>query len=69
MKNTTKLKHILQLYTVHLDMDHEDQFIFTLRDKRTGNSETFVDKSYSVVIAKGFGFMKKEMKFKAKIGS
>lgn len=62
MKNTTKLKHILQLYTVHLDMDDEGQYIFTVRHKRTGSSETFVSTSYSVVIEKAFGFMKREMK-------
>lgn len=64
MKNTTKLKYILQLYTVLLDMDDEGNFVFTLRHKRTGNSETYVDKSYSAVIAKGFGFMKREMKLR-----
>lgn len=64
MKNTTKLKNILQLYTVHLDMDDEGNFVFTLRDKRNGSHETFTDKSYSVVIAKGFGYMKKQIKFK-----
>lgn len=68
MRNTTKLKNILQLYTVQLDMDDDDNFIFTLRDKRTGASETFVHKSHSVVIAKGFGYMKREMKFKVKRG-
>jgi predicted RNA-binding protein (virulence factor B family) len=64
MKNTTKLKNILQLYLVQLDMDDDGNFIFTLRDKRTGAMETYTDKSYSVVIAKAFGYMKREMKFK-----
>lgn len=62
MKNTTKLKTILQLYTVHLDMDDDERYIFTLTSKRTGVSETFADKSYSVVIAKGFGYMKRQLK-------
>ncbi|HEU4716896.1 MAG TPA: hypothetical protein VFU15_03645 [Bacteroidia bacterium] len=64
MKNTTKLKHILQLYVVHLDRDDDENFVFALRDKRTGHTEVFADKSWSVVIAKGFGHMKREMKFK-----
>ena len=64
MKNTTKLKNVLQLYTVQLDMDDESRFILTMRDKRTGYSETFADKSYSVVIAKSFSLMKRELKFK-----
>jgi hypothetical protein len=64
MKNTTKLKYILQIYTVLLDMDDEGNFVFTLRHKRTGSSETYTDKSYSTVIAKGFGFMKREMKLR-----
>jgi hypothetical protein len=66
MKNTTKLKNILQLYTVHLDMDDDGNFVFTLRDKKNGSTETFVNKSYSVVIGKAFGYMKKELKFKLK---
>ncbi len=66
MKNTTRLKNILQLYTVHLDMDDDGNFVFTLRDKKNGSTETFVNKSYSAVIAKGFGYMKKELKFKEK---
>ena len=67
MKNTTKLKNILQLYTVHLDMDDEGQFIFTVRHKRTGSAETFADKSYSVVMAKAFGLMKRDLKFSSEI--
>ena len=44
MKNTTKLKHILQLYTVSLDMDDEDQFHLTLFSKHKSGTATFVDK-------------------------
>lgn len=62
MKNTTKLKHILQLYTVSLDMDEEDNFHLALSGKRSGDIKIFTDKSYTVVIAKAFGYMKKELK-------
>ena len=58
MKNTTKLKNILQLYTVSLDMD-DDVIYLTAINKRTSSAETFMDKSYSIVIEKAFRHMKK----------
>lgn len=67
MKNTTKLKNILQLYTISLDMDDEQNMILTLRDKRTGETETFSEQTYSAVIAKAFGHMKKKIKFSEKL--
>ncbi len=66
MKNTTKLKHILQLYTVSLDMDDEDNIHLTMIDKRNHTSQTFSDKAYSVVITKAFSYMLKEIKAKDK---
>lgn len=62
MKNTTKLKNILHLYTISLDMDEDDNFYLTAINKRTKTAETFIDKAYSVVIGKAFNHMKKEMK-------
>jgi hypothetical protein len=62
MKNTAKLKLILQLFNLSLEMDEEEILHFTLTDKRTGERKTFIDKSYSVVVQKGFVFMKKKMK-------
>ena len=62
MKNTTKLKNVLQLYTINLDMDDEQIFQLTLTGKRNGNSELFTDKSYTIVVAKAFGYMKKNLK-------
>ncbi|HLG03268.1 MAG TPA: hypothetical protein VI731_06710 [Bacteroidia bacterium] len=64
MKNTTKLKNILRLYVVSLNMDDDDNFHFSIRDKKNGSTTTFSDRSYSTVIAKAFGHMKKELKFK-----
>ena len=61
MKNTTKLKHILQLYTVSLDMDDVGNFHLILTNKRDNNSTSFVDKAYTVVVGKAFGHMKKEL--------
>ncbi|MBI2269110.1 MAG: hypothetical protein HYU69_02000 [Bacteroidetes bacterium] len=62
MKNTSKLKNILQLYTISLDMDEDSNFYLTVISKRTKVVETFIDRSYSVVIGKAFSHMKKEMK-------
>lgn len=62
MRNTTKLKHILQLYTVSLDIDTDDTIHLTAISKRTKSAETFIDKSYSTVIGKAFSHMMKSVK-------
>jgi hypothetical protein len=62
MRNTTKLKHILQLYVVSLDMDEEEKIELTLIDKRNRSSQTFIDKSYSAVMQKAFSYMMKKIK-------
>lgn len=64
MKNTSKLKNILQLYTVSLDMDDDVNFHLTVIHKRDKSSATFVDKAYTVVIGKAFGHMSKKLKQK-----
>jgi hypothetical protein len=61
MRNTTKLKLILQIYKVSLEMDEEEILHFTLIDKRNGKSETFTDQSYSVVIRRAFVYMNKSL--------
>lgn len=61
MKNTTKLKNILQLYTISLDMDDEGNFHLTMIDKKTGDSKTFMDKAYTIVVGKAFGYMGKKL--------
>ena len=66
MKNTTKLKHILQLYTVSLDMDEEEQLHLTLFSKHKSGTATFVDKSYTKVMGKAFGHMIKTIKVQSK---
>ncbi len=62
MKNTTKLKILLQIYTISIDMDEDENFHFVLSEKTTNKTDVFIDKSYTVVIAKAFGFMKKKLK-------
>ncbi|MEP7263452.1 MAG: hypothetical protein ABI772_03085 [Bacteroidota bacterium] len=62
MRNTTKLKHLLQLYTLTFDMDEDEKIILTAIHKRSQMMETFADKSYSTVVGKAFSFMMREIK-------
>jgi len=62
MRTTTKLKHILQLYTVTIDMDEEAQMHLMIFDKHDNSSEEFINKSYSVVVDKAFRYMMKKIK-------
>ena len=61
MRNTTKLKHILQLYTVTLDMNEDGQMHLMIFDKKDNSSEEFINKSYSVLIDKAFRYMIKRL--------
>ena len=62
MRNTTKLKLILQLYNVSLTMDEDEILHFTVVDKRTGERYTIIDKSYTVVVRRAFVYLNKEMR-------
>lgn len=62
MRTTTKLKHILQLYTVALEMTDEGEMQLMIFDKKDNSSEEFINKSYSVVVDKAFRFMMKKIK-------
>ncbi len=62
MRNTTKLKHILQIYTVTLDMDADDKIHLSLFHKNKDLNETFIEKSYSGAMSKAFSFMMKNIK-------
>ena len=66
MRNTTKLKNILQLYSISIDMDDDGNFHLTMKDKRDQDAQTFIDKSYSIVMGKAFSYMMKEIKTKEK---
>jgi hypothetical protein len=61
MRTTTKLKHILQLYTVALDMNEDGQMHLMIFDKKDNSSEEFINKSYSVVVDKAFRHMIKRL--------
>lgn len=65
MRNTTKLKHILQLYTIALDMNDEGEMHLMLFDKRDNSSEEFTNKSYTAVVDKAFRYMMKKITPKA----
>lgn len=62
MRTTTKLKHILQLYTITIDMDEEAQMHLMIFDKNDNSSEEFINKSYSVVVDKAFRYMMKKIR-------
>lgn len=61
MRSTTKLKHILQLYTVALDMNDDGQMHLMIFDKKDNSSEEFINKSYSVVVDKAYRYMIKRL--------
>lgn len=62
MRNTTKLKLILQLYHIDLSMDHEEIMVLNMFHKENGTAMTFEEKSYSKLISKAFGYMNKQLK-------
>lgn len=59
MRNSTKLKILLQKYTISLDLDTDEQFKLILTDKATNEMEQFEGKSYSVVLSKAYSFLLK----------
>lgn len=62
MRNTTKLKILLQKYRVTLDMDEDEQFMLMLTDKDTGKIHEVEGKSYSIVIAKAYSHLLRVLK-------
>jgi len=62
VRNTTKLKILLQKYTVSFDMDDDDIFTLLLTDKNTNHMQQFEGKSYSLVLAKAYSYLLKSLK-------
>jgi hypothetical protein len=62
MRNSTKLKILLQKYTVSLDLDSDDLFILLLTEKGNNNMQQFEGKSYSAVLAKAYSYLLKSLK-------
>ena len=63
MRNTTKLKILLQKYRITLDMDVDGQFTMLLTDKDTGSVFELEGKSYSIVIAKAYSHLLRVLKY------
>lgn len=62
MRNTTKLKILLQKYQITLDMDVDEQFTMLLTDKDSGKVHKLEGKSYSIVIAKAYSHLLRALK-------
>lgn len=62
MRTTTKLKHILKLYTVALEMNDDEEMQLMIFDKRDNSSEEFINKSYSAVVDKAYRYMLKKLR-------
>jgi hypothetical protein len=62
MKNTTKLKIILQLNTVTFDMDNDGNLNMAIIDKRNGEKQTFIHQNYTAIVRMAFSYMNKKLK-------
>lgn len=62
MRNSTKLKILLQKYSITLERDDDEQFILLLTDKNTGKMEEFEGKSYSTVLSKAYSYLMRVLK-------
>lgn len=62
MRNTTKLKAVLQHYHLDLSMNDQELMIINLFHKQTGEAMTFEDLSYSKLIGKAYSYMNKQLK-------
>jgi len=64
MRNTTKLKILLQKYTVSLDMNEDESFVLVLADKTSNNMQQFEGESYSRVLAMAYSYLLRTLKQK-----
>lgn len=62
MRNTTKLKILLQKYTVTLNRDEDEIFKLKLTDKNRGTQKELEAPSYSAVLAKAYSYLLKVLK-------
>ena len=62
MRNTTKLKILLQKYTVTLNLDVDEVFTLRLTDKNKGTVKDIEGASYSIVLAKAYSYLLKVLK-------
>jgi hypothetical protein len=66
MKNTTKLKLILMMYSVSFDMDEDENLQMTITDKRNGEKETFIHKNYTAIVSMAFVYMNRQIRNRLK---
>lgn len=62
MRNTTKLKAVLQYYHIDLSMDNQELIVLHMFHKESGDAMTFEDHSYSKLISKAYSYMNKQLK-------
>jgi len=62
MRNTTKLKLVLQLYSMTVDLEENAHWILIMRHKITGAMETVEGDSWSAVVEKAYRILKKRIK-------
>jgi hypothetical protein len=62
MRNTTKLKILLQKYTVTLNLDVDEVFHLRLTDKDKGTVKDIEGASYSIVLTKAYSYLLKVLK-------
>lgn len=62
MRNNTKLKLLLQKYTVSFDMTDDGMFVLVLTDKTNNNMQQFEGESYGKVIAHAYSYLLRELK-------
>jgi hypothetical protein len=62
MRNTTKLKVLLQKYTVSFDMNDDETFVLMLTDKTNNDAQQFEAESYSLVVAKAYSYLLRTLK-------
>jgi hypothetical protein len=62
VRNTTKLKILLQKYTVSFDMNDDETFVLLLTDKSNNEMQEFEGASYSVVVAKAYSYLLRTLK-------
>jgi hypothetical protein len=62
MRVSTKIKHLLLLYTFDVSMDDDNHFTLLVTDKRNGKQEMFNGNSWSGVIEKAYKYMSKNLK-------
>ena len=62
MRNNTKLKILLQKYTITLDRNEDEVFHLRLTDKNKGTQQEFEGPSYGDVLAKAYSYLLKVLK-------